>query len=314
MKSKLEVEKTMSNKSIAKIPEPEQGLGFIDVHCHLPFPRPKKNDRLPSDEEQYRVFFEKGGKFLITSTIDMNTLKMTLHFLREHQKGFGFTCGWAPQTVTYTPERKYEKEWKEWKEYILANEETYLAIGEIGLDFHHAKTLAKREKQIEELQKIFELTEGLDKPYVLHVRNAASHELDKENPKHRFNNDDGATKEILRIMDEFSIKPETVMFHCFSGPEQYGRLLPTKGFFLSVPSSAYGFKRWRGATQHSPLGCLLTETDSYYQHPFKRGPVNVPANVQYSIAAISYTHGVSQKVVSEKTIQNAIKFFNLSLS
>ncbi len=48
-----------------KIPEPEKELEFIDVHCHLPFPRPR-NDKLPSDEQQYKKFFEMGGKYLIT--------------------------------------------------------------------------------------------------------------------------------------------------------------------------------------------------------------------------------------------------------
>jgi len=61
------------------------------------------------------------------------------------------------------------------------------------------------------------------------------------------------------------------------------------------------------------LESLVTETDSYYQHPFKRGPVNVPSNVRYSIAAIAYTHNVPQRLVSEKTVDNAIQFFNLKI-
>ena len=38
----------MSKKG--KIPEPEKDLKFIDVHCHLPFHRPK-NDQLPTNKE-----------------------------------------------------------------------------------------------------------------------------------------------------------------------------------------------------------------------------------------------------------------------
>jgi TatD DNase family protein len=295
------------------IPKPEADINFIDVHCHLPFPRPKKTDKLPSNDQQYKDFFNKGGKYLITCSIDMKTLNMTLDFLKDHPKNFGFTCGWAPQTVTYTPGKKYEKEWQKWKDFVLTNQEKYLAIGEIGLDFHHAKTLKKRKKQIREVEKIFDFTKDFDKPYVLHVRNAASHEYDRDNPKHRFNNEDGATKEILKIMEKYDIDPKKVIFHCFSGPEKYGRILPSRGFNLSVPSSSYGFKRWRKVTRNSPLESLLTETDSYYQHPFKRGPVNVPANVRYSIAAIAYTHEIPQQSVSKQTIQNAINFFDLPI-
>lgn len=294
------------------IPEPEPDLKFIDVHCHLPFPRPK-NDQLPSDEEQLLTYFKLGGQYLITSTIDMQTLNLTLEFIKKFDQNFGFTCGWAPQTVTYTPKDKYNVQWDEWINFIQANRERYLGIGEIGLDFHHAKTLDKRNRQVDVLRKIFELTKDIGKPYIMHVRNAAEHEYDRQHPKHRFNKKDGANKEILTILKEYKIESTKVMWHCFSGPQEYGRTLPNQGFILSVPSSAYGFERWREITKFSPLESLVTETDSYYQHPYKRGPLNVPSNVRYSIAAIAYSHNISQTRVSEKTIENAKGFFNLKI-
>jgi TatD DNase family protein len=299
----------MPKKSI--IPEPEANLKFIDVHCHLPFPRPK-NDSLPSDEEQYINYFKDGGIYLISSSIDINTLSLVRNFIKE-KKNIGFTCGWAPQTVTYTSKNMYLEEWDKWVNFVQNNPDEFLAIGEIGLDFHHAKTLKKREKQIEEFKKIIELTIDLNKPYVLHIRNAAEHEYDRDNPKHRFNKKDGATQEMLRILKEFQIDPNKVMWHCFSGPANYGFTLSKNGFMLSVPSSAYGNKRWLKQTKNVPLESLLTETDSYYQHPYLRGPVNVPSNVKYTIAALAYSHNTTQKMVSEQTIQNAIKFFNLDI-
>jgi TatD DNase family protein len=292
------------------VPEPEENLEIIDVHCHLPFPRPKKNDRLPSDEQQYRDFLNNGGVYLVTSSIDNRTLDLILGFVKNKEK-IGFTCGWAPQTVTYTPKDQYNRDWKKWVEFIENNQELYLAIGEVGLDFHHAKTLEKREKQVAELKKIFEFTKDFNKPYVLHVRNAAEHEFDRNNPKHRYNKRDGATKEILTLINEFHINPKKVMWHCFSGPDEYGMILPKQGYTLSVPSSAYGINKWRRVTKNSPLAALVTETDSYYQHPYLRGPVNVPLNVKYSIAAIAYSHNTSQQEVSRITVENAIEFFNL---
>ena len=120
--------------------------------------------------------------------------------MKNLSKNFGFTCGWAPQTVTYTSKEKYKSEWKKWVEFIQSNQEKYLAIGEIGLDFHHAKTLEKRTKQIEVFKEILEFTRDFGKPYVLHVRNAAQHEFDNQHPKHRFNKIDGVNKEILNIL------------------------------------------------------------------------------------------------------------------
>ena len=294
------------------VPEPEENLRFIDVHCHLPFPRPKKNDMLPSDEQQYRDYLKNGGVYLVTSSIDNSTLELIQNFVKNREK-IGYTCGWAPQTVTYSPKSQYDREWKKWVEFIEDNQEKYLAIGEIGLDFHHAKTLEKREKQITELKKIFDLTKEFNKPYVLHVRNAAEREFDREHPKHRYNKRDGATKEILRIIKEFSLNPKKIMWHCFSGPDEYGTILPNQGYTLSVPSSAYGVNKWRRATKQSPISALVTETDSYYQHPYLRGPVNVPLNVKYTVAAIAHSHNISQQEVSRVTVENAINFFNLEV-
>ena len=233
----------------------------------------------------------------------METLALIQNFIKD-RKNIGFTCGWAPQTVTYTPQGEYKKEWNKWKDYVKDNSEKCLAIGEIGLDFHHARTLDKRNKQVEELIKIFTLTETLDKPYVLHVRNAARNEIDALNPKHRFNKEDGATREILRILNDFKVNPEKVMWHCFSGPERYGRTLANDGYLLSVPSSAYSFSRWQKVTKNAPLSALVTETDSYYQHPYQRGPLNVPSNARYAIAAIAHTHSLPQDLVSEKTVES----------
>ncbi|MHA2035041.1 MAG: TatD family hydrolase [Promethearchaeota archaeon] len=294
------------------IPEPEDNLKFIDIHCHMPFPRPR-NDRLPTNREQYLNYFKSGGQYLITSTIDIHTLNITQNFMKEMNKNFGFTCGWAPQTVTYTPKDKYITDWKKWLDFIQSNQENYLAIGEIGLDFHHAKTLEKRNEQIKVFKQILEVTKDFEKPYVLHVRNAAEHEFDRQNPKHRFNKKDGANKEILKIINDFSLEPQEIIWHCFSGPEEYGRTLASQGFMLSVPSSAYGFNRWRKVSKFTPLDSLVTETDAYYQHPFKRGPINIPSNARFAIAAIAFSHKVSQKVVSEKTVKNAIEFFNLTI-
>lgn len=294
------------------IPEPEENLKFIDVHCHLPFPRPKKNDRLPSDEQQYRDFLDNGGVFLMTSSIDNSTLTLILNFIKGKDK-IGFTIGWAPQTVTYKAKSQYIRDWKDWVENLQNCIEKSLAIGEIGLDFHHAKNLGKREKQVTELKKVFELTKEFNKPYVLHVRNAAEHEFDRDHPKHRYNKRDGATKEILSIIKEFNINPKHVMWHCFSGPDEYGITLPKQGYMLSVPSSAYGINKWRRVTKQSPLTALVTETDSYYQHPYLRGPINMPLNVKYSIAALAYSHNTSQQEVSRITVENAIKFFGIKV-
>lgn len=292
-----------------QLPEPEHNLPFIDCHCHLPWELPK-DSVLSSPKAQLEEFFAQGGEFLISSSIDWKTLEEVKGFTQPHKKT-GFTCGWAPQHVTFTNPNKYSDEKSKWIDYVKNNTEDFLAIGEIGLDFHHAKTFQERERQIQEFRWVLEQTKDLDKPYVIHARNASQSDQDKKYPTHPYNFPDAANICILTLLERMEIKPSCVMWHCFSGPKEYGVRLAQQGFFLSVPSSAFGFNRWRRNTALAPIDNLLTETDAPYQHPNKWGPVNKPANARYSIAAIAFAHEMSQQVVAQQLVANAKSFFRL---
>ncbi|GAH53416.1 unnamed protein product, partial [marine sediment metagenome] len=82
-------------------------------------------------------------------------------------------------------------------------------------------------------------------------------------------------------------------------------------YYVSIPSSAYGFKRWRRNIKGIPLDKILTETDACMQHPFKMGAFNTPANVKYSIAAIAYVNNIKQKEVADQVLKNAKKLFGI---
>ena len=84
------------------------------------------------------------------------------------------------------------------------------------------------------------------------------------------------------------------------------------GFYISIPSSAYGFKRWRRNIQGVSLNKLLTETDSCFQHPISMGGYNTPANVKYSVAAIAFVNDIEQQEVAQIVLGNAKKFFGIS--
>ena len=101
------------------------------------------------------------------------------------------------------------------------------------------------------------------------------------------------------------------MWHCFSGPAEWAPKIAEKGYYISVPSSAFGFKRWRRNIKGIPLENILTETDACFQHPFKMGTFNTPANVKYSVAAIAYEKDIKQKEVTDQVLLNAKKLFGI---
>ncbi|MHA1720163.1 MAG: TatD family hydrolase [Promethearchaeota archaeon] len=291
--------------------EPKIPLPLIDCHCHFPWNNtPSK--MIESYDKQYELFFEEGGKFLISSSVDWKTLQFIKNYVENHDN-MGYTAGWAPQTVTYTKKDEHDKHFSKWIRFLKENSNLYLGIGEIGLDFHHAKKLEKRTRQIDIFTKIIRETKNLNKPYILHVRNPTKNDVDTENPNHFYNEFDSVNKIIVDILENEKIEPSRVMWHCFAGPtKEWGNQLASKGYYLSAIGSAYGNKKMRKFTSEVPLSNILTETDAPYQHPYQYGEYNTPRNVKYAIAALAFSHSMEQENIANITLKNALDFFKIS--
>jgi TatD DNase family protein len=308
----LDKKKNQSKESQRLFIEPEDNLPIIDCHCHLPWDRPPKDPFFEYNSQLDR-FFTKGGKYLITCSVDLKSARNMLEFTKKHPK-IGMTAGFAPQTVTYTTPEKLEKEFIQWLSWIRSNHENILGIGEIGLDFHHAKTESQRNQQISYFTRIIAELNSFNKPFILHVRNPTAADCDPMNKNHEYNLPDSVNQQILALLKDQGVSPQRVIWHCFSGPEGWGERLAHQGFILSVPSSAYGFPRWRKQIEHVPLGQMITETDSQYQHPFKMGSINEPANVAYAIVAIANVLSQAQSEVAKQIVKNVQKIYGVPLT
>ncbi len=290
------------------VPEPEAGIPFVDTHCHVADRNFKGS--LPSPAKQLADYRKAGGQFLIVCSIDIESAKDGLAFAKANERVY-YTCGWAPQTVTHTAPDKYKADFKKWLEFIDANVDSILAFGEIGLDFHHAKTLEKRDKQIAELDKILSVIASKGKHIVLHVRNAGTVDVDQGHPDQAYNKPEGAVRVVIDMLARHHVPPSTVLFHCYSGPVSMNEELARSGFWFSVPSSAFGIEKWNKVSKTLPIDRLVTETDSPFQHPHSMEPVNTPANARYAVAAITHARNLSQVQVAGKTVENAKAFFQI---
>ena len=297
----------MNRKRNEDIPiQPENDLPLVDCHAHFPDKEPYRKPT-HSYESQYEFFFKKhNGQFIISSSSDYDYEYM-LPFVQSHDNMY-LTLGCIKPSERY-PLDEVMGEYERFLEIAENKKETYVGIGEVGLDFHHGKSLKVRKQQIEHFQKLINETKHLDKPYVL---NATQRDIDQKNPDHEYNQRDFINKTVVGILEEEQISPERVMWHCFSGPAEWGPKLAKKGFYISVPSSAYGFNRWRRNIKGVPLDRLLTETDACMQHPYRMGAYNTPANVKYSVATIAYVTEMEQQEVAEIVLENAKKFFGIS--
>jgi TatD DNase family protein len=288
--------------------KPENDLPLVDCHAHFPEKEPYRKTRY-THEEEYDYFFKKhNGQFIIHSGSDYN-YEYVQPFIQSHENMY-FTLGCLVPDNRYSLEESLD-EYGRFLDIAENKKETYVALGEHGLDFHRAKTLKVRKQQIDFIQKLINETKHLDKPYVLHIRNATQRDVDQRNPNHEYNQRDFCNKTIVRILEEEKVSPDRVMWHCFSGPTEWGPKLAEKGYYISIPSSAYGFNRWRRNIKGVPMDRLLTETDACMQHPFKMGAYNTPANVKYTIAAIAYVNEMDQYEVAEQVVENARRFFDI---
>lgn len=302
----------MSNKRRNEIlpVQPDDTMPIVDCHAHFPDRDPYRKPT-HSYESQHENFFDRhNGQFIITSTsVYKDEYKYHLDFNNKHG-GIHLTMAVLAPSDRYGMDEVME-EYTIVTEFLENKQDEYVGIGEFGLDFHRAKRLKTRKKQVEFFQKVIQDTEHLKKPYILHVRNATQRDIDQNNPNHEYNKRDYCNEAVTSILEEEGIKPERVQWHCFSGPQEWGPQLADQGYYISIPSSAYGFKRWRRNIPGVPLDKLFTETDSCFQHPFKMGGFNEPAFVKYSVAAIAFVNEKKQIDVAKQIEKNARRFFKI---
>jgi len=164
----------------------------------------------------------------------------------------------------------------------------FVAVGEIGLDYHY--DLDPRKVQAERLERQLDLADRLHLPVVIHVRDA---------------HDDMAA--ILEAHPG-----NRGVIHSFTGgPEDAKRYLAI-GWYLAF-NGVVTFKNAdevRVAARLVPLDRILVETDSPYLAPSpKRGARCEPAFVAHTLQALAAARGEDASVLESATTANARALF-----
>jgi TatD DNase family protein len=141
----------------------------------------------------------------------------------------------------------------------VATQPRCVAIGETGLDYYRDR--APREDQLRAFIAQIELARELDKPVVIHTREADN--------------------DTLAVLGERA-DGLRVILHCFSMPDRIGECLAHENWFISFAGNVTYPKAsaLMDAALRVPEGRLLVETDAPYLSPQTlRGQPNQPANV-----------------------------------
>jgi TatD DNase family protein len=171
---------------------------------------------------------------------------------------------------------------EEVKEQIRENDPA--AIGEIGLDHHHVTEEEMRKKQRQVFIEFLELAEELDKPVVVHSREAE--------------------QETIDTLKEYDL-PE-VMVHCFNGTPEQAREAAENRFKIGVTTQVLYSGRVQSIVEELELDDILLETDSPFLY---QGDRNEPVNVRESAEKIAEIKEVSKEAVIEVTTENARRIF-----
>ncbi|MCS7094517.1 MAG: TatD family hydrolase [Thaumarchaeota archaeon] len=241
---------------------------LVDVHAHLTDPRVM--GRLGTVMSSATA---AGVWRVVTCGIGPEDSRAVLRLVNGQVRA---SLGIAPYDL-----RGYE----EVLELIERNPGSVDAVGEVGLDLYRGsrETL---EEQVRAFKEFIRLARSLDKPIVVHSRNAGKLAI-----------------EVL--MQEGA---ERVVMHAYDGDVSAARRGAERGFRFSIPPRIAESDQKKSLVRRLPLEALLLETDSPWLGP-SRSSINEPKNVWFSVEWIARIKSVSPQRVVEVTYRNALETF-----
>jgi TatD DNase family protein len=178
----------------------------------------------------------------------------------------------------------------------LAQHPRFLALGEIGLDYHYDHS--PRDVQQRVFVEQLEMARAACKPVILHCREA--------------------WPDCLALLDQhWANSGLGGIFHCFGGTEDEARQGIAMGFLVSFAANVTYPKaqNLRDVAAALPLESLLLETDSPFLSPQgKRGKRNEPANVAEVARTLGPVRNLAPAEIASATAGNFRRFFGLQAS
>lgn len=165
-----------------------------------------------------------------------------------------------------------------------------VALGEIGLDYYYDNS--ERDKQRFWFDRQLKLASELDKPVVIHTRDAM-----------------GDTIDILKANAQ-----NTGIIHCYSGSVESAKILLDMGYYISF-AGPLTFKNATTALEvaaYVPEDRILIETDSPYLAPVPyRGKRNTPVYVAEVAKKLALIRGTSLEHIAKATFENAMRVYRI---
>ncbi|MGB5809976.1 MAG: TatD family hydrolase [Polyangiales bacterium] len=257
---------------------------LFDTHCHLDDPRL---------HEMLDDVLRRAGDAGVTrmTTIgcanDIGSVRSAVDLAHQHPGRITATVGVHPHDAKHMTAGLHEA-------LVEAGaDDSVVAIGETGLDFHYDHS--PHADQERAFRDQIAIARALKKPLVIHTREAPG--------------------DTLRILREESAKDVGGIIHCFSEDAAFAANALDLGFVSSF-SGIVTFKKAvevQEAARRQPQDAILIETDAPYLAPIpKRGKLNEPAYVAHTAHRIAELRGDDPERLAEQTFHNALRVFGMT--
>ena len=258
---------------------------LIDTHAHLDY-----TDYDPDRAEVIARATDAGVTEIISigTRIDSSTRAVEL---AENFPNIWATVGIHPSEVDEAPDDAVER-----LRAMAKSSSRVVAVGEIGLDYHHlpenpAEAKANKQRQADLFRQQLELTAELGLNAVIHQRDSWD--------------------DTLKILSEFTGRVRGV-FHCFGGTIEQAREVIALGHLVSF-TGIVTFKNARqvqSTARDIAFDQFMVETDCPYLAPAPdRGKRCEPAHTRRVAEEIAQLRGVSLEEIAARTTETARKFF-----
>jgi TatD DNase family protein len=253
---------------------------MIDSHCHL-----DHEPLLTNLADVIKRSKEAGITKLLTICTTLDSFERIKTIIKKDKMIYG-TYGIHPH--------ESENDQIEKKTIIktVKGNEKIIGIGETGLDFYYNH--ASKDRQINSFKAHIEASIDLNKPVIVHSRDAENETFD--------------------ILNSYKSKDLKILMHCFTGSKEFSKkLLSLDAFF-----SASGIITFKNSTnlqntfKNIPQEKLLIETDSPFLAPIPmRGKKNEPSFIKYTLQKLSALKEITEEKMINITTDNFNKLFNL---
>ncbi|HEY4476955.1 MAG TPA: TatD family hydrolase [Candidatus Paceibacterota bacterium] len=262
-------------------------MNLIDIHAHLQFPQ------FDEDREVVIGRARVMGIGVINVGTDLEISRRAIELAEKYSDMMRAIVGIHPTDPPETD--KFDKTFIELGE--LAKHSLVVGIGECGLDYFHVKDSEERKKQKEIFERQIVLAQKVNKPLMIHCRNAYEDLLEILAKKLQANE----AKSLLGNI------------HFFASDWSMAQKFLDLGCYLSFTGVITFIRDYDEVIKNIPLDRIMIETDCPFVAPVPyRGRRNEPSYLPLVAERVAAIRGLSIDEIIQATSSNAQHLFAFS--